>query len=178
MPAALEARLIARKATYVLNLGGKTEKEFLAQVRRAELDVPAQGSGAKFPPAPAVDLLLELKNPGGNPIPLKIGGDEGTLSLALKGPGAVSVTTTFRFTAEYRFGRPVTLGPGESYLLEIRSLDHGFRGVADRAYWTRPGDYRLTAAYHSSGGRRHRPVAATSGPVKLRVVAPPPRGNK
>jgi hypothetical protein len=170
----LEARLIAKRAKYVLDLGDKTDKEFLAQIRQAEQDVAAHWSSAKFPPAPAVDLILELRNPGRNAIPLKIGGDDGSLTLALEGHGAVSVTTTFQFTTEYRSGQPVTLQPGESYLLDIKSLTYGFRGVANRAYWTKPGEYTLTAAYHSSGGRRHGGVAATSGPVKLQVVAPKP----
>src|SRR5262245_10202401 len=52
---ALEARLLVKKDTYVLDLGGKTAEEFrqvLKQVR----------SISQYPPVPALDLELELRN--------------------------------------------------------------------------------------------------------------------
>jgi hypothetical protein len=58
----LEARLIAKKDTYVLDLGGKTPEEF----RKLLKDSSA--------PAPAVVLELEFRNSGDKNLTFLVGG--------------------------------------------------------------------------------------------------------
>jgi hypothetical protein len=182
----LEARLIVKKAEYVLDRKGQTAEEY-------------QKAATTRPLLVDVDLVLELRNTSDKPITIWIagdyrqevsqkGGDYVTLTLDLQGPGAVSATVTQRYTRPAT--PPPTLGkidPGKSFVLPITSLAYGTHGVAtfvaQRACWTAPGEYTLTATFktavspappgskeakwaHFDGGL----VTVTSAPVKLKVV--------
>jgi hypothetical protein len=168
----LELRLVAKKATYQLDLGGKTADEFRKQLQEAE-------KSGKSPPPPAVDLVLELKNTGTKDVQVKLDGDDSRIILHLKGKGAVSIEPRKAFTQEFRNGRVVTLAPGKSESIKIKSLDYGFRGVAQQAYWTEAGEYSLAASYHlpvapapkgaEDAGEGFGQVTVTSAPVKITV---------
>jgi hypothetical protein len=184
--APLEATLVPKKATYTLDLGGKTPEQY-------------RDAAKAKPPVVDVKLALELKNTGDREITIWVaddygkeerqnGGDYVTLRLDLQGPGAVSALVQQQHT------RPLTppprtraLAPGQGYTLPITTLNYGTHGVATfqayRACWTRPGDYTLTATFqtavspappgskeakwaHFEGGL----VTLTSAPVKLQVV--------
>jgi hypothetical protein len=184
--APLEAKLVAKKDTYTLDLGGKTPEQYRDEVQ-------------KKPPIVKVELVLELKNTGDKEITIWIaddygkeerqqGGDYVTLQLDLKGPGAVSALVKQQST------KPLTppprthkIAPGKIYSLPITTLNYGTHGVATyqgyRACWTEAGKYTLTATFktavspppegsketkwaHFEGGF----VTVTSAPVTLKIV--------
>jgi hypothetical protein len=174
--APLEARLVAKKDTYTLDRGGQSAEEYARQVRDA-----AQAGDPL--PVPLVELTLEVRNTGNKEIKILVGGDGASVMLDLKGPGAVHVQPNIPRTLEYRMSKAVAVAPGKSYVLTLTSLSFGNRGDSDLAYWTKPGDYTLTATYGTMisplpEGAKEVPsfhpgfghVAATSAPIKLRVI--------
>jgi hypothetical protein len=126
---------------------------------------------------------LELRNTGKKEIQNLVGGDGASVILDLKGPGAVHVQWNIPRTLEYRMSKAVALAPGKSHVLTLTSLSFGNRGDSDLAYWTKAGEYTLTATYDTMisplpEGAKEAPsfnpgfghVAATSAPIKLRVI--------
>jgi hypothetical protein len=170
----LELRLVAKKTTYPLDLGGKTAEEFRKQLKEAE-------KSGRFPPPPAVDLVVELHNRSAKDVHVKFGSDDSLLLLDLAGPGAVSVEAQKAFTQEFRAGRRFTIAPGKTESIKIASLRYGYRGEAKQAYWTQAGDYKLTASYRlpmapapqgaEDAGEGFGIVTLTSAPVKIKVEA-------
>ncbi len=97
------------------------------------------------------------------------------MSLDLEGPGAVSVPAPRAAPAWPDLG-VVRLGPGETLRLPIRRLAYSSRGSVRYAYWTEPGEYTLSIRFRvpagSSALARVQEIAATTGPVIIRVVGP------
>jgi RNA polymerase sigma factor (sigma-70 family) len=168
----LEARLIAKKDTYVLDLGGKTPQEF----RKLFKD--------SFPPTPVVDLELEFRNSGVKNLTLLVGGFNPDIPLLLKldGPGAVNlVLPAIAVDVPSTLPEQVTLGPGQVHTLPIKGLmtDHLDR-EGSASYWLQTGDYILIATYKTAvspvpvgakdNGKGFGPVTVISAPVKLKVV--------
>src|SRR5262249_14843423 len=162
--APIEIQLVARKDTYPLDLGGKSAAEFTQHVRAEEAKVLDRPAG--LPTAAEVDLVLELRNTGKQEVTLTLGGDASTLTLELKGPGALSAVSQRAFTEKPVPGTPVTIGPGKSHALPITRLSYGKRGVQYRAYWTQAGEYTITAKLRTTEFRE----PFVSAPVKLKVV--------
>ena len=168
------AKLIANKGTYTLDLDGMTPEQFRAALKDAE-------KSGKYPKPPAVDLKLELTNTSDKEVQIWQSGDPVQLRLELKGKGAVSARPLLAFTREFRVPRAMTLAPGKSHTIAIKSLQFGFRGVAERAYWTEAGEYTLTARFQtgisppppdSKAGRDgFAPITLTSEPIKIKVEA-------
>src|SRR5688572_8842623 len=67
--APVEAKLVAKKATYKLDLGGKSADEFKKDVRAAFQ------TGEGVPPAVAVALELQLRNTGDKAVQVWVEGD-------------------------------------------------------------------------------------------------------
>ncbi len=166
------ARLVARKATYTLDRGGLTADEYAAAIKEgARTD--------KLPPVPQVDLLLELTNTGDRDVQLWVTGDPVMLTLNLKGPGAVSIEPLRAFTDEFRVPTALTLPPGKTHTIAIKSLHYGLRGLAQQAYWTKPGEYTLGAVLQTgispppAGAKEVEEnfarVRITADPIKLTV---------
>jgi hypothetical protein len=184
--APLEARLIANKALYALDRGGRSPQQYL------------EAAKAK-PPRVDVDLVLELRNTAATDIKIwaagdyrdeerQAGGDHVRLTLKLDGPGAVSHTVaTKRFRPRGPGPKVLTLGPGKTFRLPISSLCYGRHGFvrfdAERACWTKAGDYTLTATYQTAvdpapkgaepvraAGFDGGSVTVTTAPVKIKVV--------
>lgn len=156
----LVARLVANETTYTLpaDRQGNEAAERLKSPTLKDLPEP-----------PAVDLVLELKNPTDAPIAIMIESDSGGLDLALEGKGAVTVEPKRAFTREFRIGKKIEIAPGKTYEIPIKQLKYGFRGVGTHAYWTEPGEYRLAAAF-----RWPSPTAdAGPAPVIFQAVADP-----
>jgi RNA polymerase sigma factor (sigma-70 family) len=168
----LEAKLVAKKATYTLDLGGKTPEEFRNLLKDTEL------------PAPAVDLELEFRNTGDKAITFLVGGFNPDVPLLLKldGPGAVNKTLRALPNLKPSVSpEQVTLAPGKTHTLPIKSLmTERLNREGTASYWTEPGEYTLTATYKTavspvpagvkvSGG--FGPVEVVSAPVKLKVGA-------
>jgi hypothetical protein len=174
----LEARLVVKKGSYPLDFQGMTPEEFCKQFRLA----PAARKQLILPPA--VDLVLEVRNTGREDLKVwKVGGqgkayDFGPgLEFDLKGPLVVSCE-----------GKPppfigpekVTLGPGKSSAVPIRSLsstDYAKRGMC---FWLKAGEYRLTVHYHTAvspapkgsqdAGDGFGHVTLTAAPATLEVT--------
>jgi hypothetical protein len=139
----VKATLVAKKATYTLDLGGKNGEEFRKLLKEGE-------KTGQVPAAPKVELVLELKNTGDKDVQLWISGDPVTVNLDLAGKGAVSVAARQAFTREFRVPKPIALAAGKTHEIPIASLTYGFRGVAQQAYWTEPGEYTLTASFQTA----------------------------
>jgi hypothetical protein len=172
----VEARLIANKDSYTLDLGGLTVDEYGKKVQ------DAAATGVNAPPPPKVSLTLELVNTGTQDVQLRVFGTVNVVTLQLTGPGAAGVT---RKGPQPRFliaPKIVTLAPGKSVQVPITSLAYGLRGLTHGAYWTAPGEYRLTASYQTAlkpapegardAGDGFGAVTLTTAPVKLTVKAP------
>jgi hypothetical protein len=170
---ALRMRLIPKQDTYVLDLGGKTEAEF-----RKMLDAinPIKDIGA-VPPGPRVDLVLEITNTGDQDVTIWIGGDDTSLSFDLQGPGAISKLITLATTADLKFSHPVVIRAGQTFTRPVTGLGFPYPRPHSGWYWTRPGDYTLTATWNTGGPGKRSGVTLVTEPVKLRVVtgAPPVR---
>jgi hypothetical protein len=170
--ALLEARLVVKKDQYTLDLGGKTADDY----KRLLKPFPPP------PPAPKVDLVLELRNTGDKEIRIWVG----NLELELKGPGAVTVIPqAIAKPSDQGFPpkpQEVKLEPGKSHTIPITSLDNGNVYKPQRAYWTEPGEYTLTVRYQTAaspapkGAKEIRDgfggVVLISAPVKLKVDKP------
>jgi hypothetical protein len=172
----LRARLIAKQAKYTLDLGGKTSKEYRAQIAAAKQSRQAP------PKPPAVDLVLELRNTGAKELQFWVGGDGTNLVLELKGPGGVTYTQDIPLGRAYLPSKKVTLAAGKTHPLPLKSLLTGTSNIKlQRTYWTEKGDYTLVAHYHTAvlpAPKKSKPglegfghVVLTTAPIKLKVVA-------
>jgi hypothetical protein len=167
-------KLVAKKAAYPLDLNGMTEEQFRQALKDAE-------KTGRYPKPPAVEMAVELANTSDKEVQFWVAGDPVQLTLSLKGPGAVTVTPRLAMTREFRVPRPMALAPGKTHTVAITSLQYGFRGVSQQAYWTQPGEYTLTAGLSTAispvppglkadrGGFAR--VTLTSEPVKIKVEA-------
>ena len=147
----VKAKLVAKKTTYTLDLGGKTADEFRKLIKDAE-------KGGRLPPAPAVDMSLEITNTSDKEIQIWSKGDPVQLELMLTGAGAVNAKPLLAFTTDFRAPVPMTLAPGKSLTIPITNLVYGFRGASEMSYWTEPGEYKLAASYKTG-------------------IQPPPKGS-
>ena len=166
------ARLIAKQKTYPLPAEYQT-KEFRSRIR-SETDIE------KLPPVPAVNLVLVIKNVSDKPVTIWPGGsiDEATVTVTgdglvrpdnLQGGGGSSSGTT---------PQPV-IQPGKAFRVRIRSLNL-LENFIDNAYWTRPGEYQISASYpvfqnlppHLPELFPNQPKI-TGKPKRFQVVAPP-----
>ena len=172
----LEARLVAKKETYTLDLGGKTPEAFRKQI---EAGKPTRA----FPAGPAVDLVLEFFNRGDKEVKFWIGPDGSEPLLKLEGKGAVNVSLGYNVSGRRSIPpKVIVLAPGKTYTWPIKSLKSvSFTHEQSQAYWTEPGEYTLTATVHTAlspapkgskdAGNGFGRVTITSAPVKVKVVA-------
>jgi RNA polymerase sigma factor (sigma-70 family) len=182
----LEATVKINKATYTLDLGGKTPAEFRKWVEATRLIAEAPEKLVEPPPPPAVDLILTVRNTSDKDVEVRISGDGVKVSLELKGPGALTKKLDRIYPLDLRLGEHRTLGPGKSHSFPITSLAYGFRslsegfpGASHLAYWTAPGEYTLTVSLQTEilpapkgarqGYQKFGVVTLTAAPVKLRV---------
>jgi hypothetical protein len=140
--------------TYPLNMGGRTPEEFRRALR-------AGRTTGKLPPPPVVNLALELRNRGERAV--RLDNWDAALQLDLRGPGAMTVPVRAAHVPPLE-QQPVTLRPGESLLVPVRSLIYGPPGDVRYVYWTEPGDYQLRIRYETSG------LLLTTAPVPIRVT--------
>jgi hypothetical protein len=172
----LEARLVAKKDSYVLDLGSKTPEEFRKDIKNV------------YPATPAVDLELDFRNSGDKEFTFLVGGSNPDIPLLLRleGPGAVNVTLPAASAPVARgLFTKVTLAPGKTHTLPIKSLMTkrlGRDGTA--SYWLEPGDYTLIATYKTAvspappgsndGGKwlgeEFGQVTVITAPVKVKVT--------
>jgi len=139
----VKAKLVAKMMTYTLDLGGKSGDEFRQLVKDAEK------SGRMVPPPPAVDVVLEITNTSDKDIKIWNSGTPVQLNLTLTGPGALEARPRVAFPAIFIVPKAVDLAPGKSVSIPITKLQYGRRNMEKMAYWTAPGEYKLTASYNT-----------------------------
>jgi len=133
------ARLIVKQKVYRLPVEYQTES-FRRRIEQ-ETDID------KLPPVPKVSLILVLKNVGSEPVIVWPRGsiDEPALSVTgdglvrpenLRGAGGSSSGTT---------PQPV-IHPGRTFRIKVSSLNP-LENFIDNVYWTKPGEYRISASY-------------------------------
>jgi hypothetical protein len=159
--------LIGEKSlTVTLDRRGSTEEEY----RQALKDAARRDA---LPPPPALNLSLELRNPGAKERTLYLDAEEATLSLDLRGPGVVRLGTRSGGLPPF-FPQVARLAPGRRYELPIRRLSEGGAGHAEYLYWTEAGDYtlrmRLRVPYSEPGTVGRAFVTYESRPVHIKVV--------
>lgn len=161
----LEAKLVAKTDTYTIP-AGQQGKEFAAKLKTP--------NARDLPEPPMIDIVFEIKNPTDSPITIVLDSDAGALDLKLEGPGAVTVEGRKIFTREYRIGKQVEIAPGKTVELPIKSLKHGFRGVAQHSYWTEPGEYKLLGVLRwpdpkAVDGDQRKMIEVAAEPVTLKI---------
>jgi hypothetical protein len=147
----VEARLVATKTIFTLDLAGLTAADYKKALTE-------RGFG-ELPPAPKVEIALELTNTSDKDVQVLIEGHSVILRLEVKGPGAVWVMPGGNIKSELKGPRAVwatwrgpglprvpsllptavTLAPGKRHSLPIFSPNRGI-------YWTEPGDYTFRAS--------------------------------
>src|SRR5262249_40972519 len=135
---------MANKDTYKLDLGGRSAEE-VRKVAKAKNMFDLGG-----PPAPAVDLVLEVRNTSDKDIQFFTLPDLAVVELDLEGPDTLTVQMEGPFQLDRRLPKPITLAPGKVFTRPIRSLNHGHRDIKFRSYWLGPGEYTLTARFVTS----------------------------
>jgi hypothetical protein len=167
------ATIVAKTATYKLDLGGKTADDFKKELKDAE-------KSGKLPAPPAVEMTLELKNTSKEDVQVWVGGDPFVISLELKGTGAVNVKPQLAFTTDFRGPKPIKIEAGKTHSIPLTSLKYGFRGASEMAYWTEPGEYTLSASIKTGISPAPKDTKAQDGfgvvtlttePIKIKVEA-------
>jgi hypothetical protein len=166
----LELRLVVKKDVYVLDLGGKTPEEFHEHVTKAEK------TRGVMPTPPLVDLILEIRNKGSKKVTAYVDGPNAQLTLELKGPGALSAKIKQDGVSTTDAADTVTLAPGRSYSIPIKQLKVGTVLEPQYLYWTKPGEYTLSATLQLDDEKRSGDTVEfvkgpklTSVPVKVKV---------
>jgi hypothetical protein len=137
-PGPVGTRLVAKKATYKLDRGGLTEKEYA--------DAAKAGTAALIP----VEIELVITNHSKNDVRVRVSGAVPKLTLTLNGKGAVDGpkdANPFKGKLTY-----VVLKPGQKVSVPINKLMSytGSKGGTTNHYWTEPGDYTLSASFYTS----------------------------
>jgi hypothetical protein len=114
------------------------------------------------PPAPEVDLVLEVRNSLDDPLTLDPGAAE--VVIDLNGPGVVRLPVSAPRARPILEASPPTLAPGATGRLVLRRLTAGRTGAVQNVYWTEPGDYTLRVRVRLTRG-----VDITTPPLAVRV---------
>jgi hypothetical protein len=115
--------------------------------------------------------VLELRNTSDRELVLDFG--TSVPQLDLKGPGVArySVHAMSCIPAP-----PLPLKPGEAHKIPIRQFSHFSGKATTYTYWTRPGEYALTATIAVDARERDAPKTTAqrrqlvAGPIKITVT--------
>lgn len=165
----LTLKLVAKQDTYVLDRGDKTADEYKKMLDELAMD---KKGGAMLPKPPIVDLVLEVKNRGKDPVSIFVGGDPNIYVFDLKGPAVYAVSPRIAMTLEFRIPMEKKLEGGQTYEIPVKLLADGGRGISRWLYWLDHGDYTLAASYRLSDKEGGQGAVLKSEPVKIQVVKP------
>ena len=166
--APVEARLVVKQSKYVL----PKDRHGAAFRKR----IVEETDGGKLPAAPAIDLVLELKNISQQDVMIWPRGAITYPDLQLKGPGVVEPENLQSFLGSSS-GTSVqpTIAPGKTYRLQIESLNP--QGGTPWLYWSEPGEYSIAATYTVYTGLPPFPgppgKEQDAKPEKFEVTTPP-----
>lgn len=127
-----------------------TAKYTLDPALGSEADLKQGFAADKFPNPPKVVLKLVVKNTSDKPVQVWTSGDPVTVGLNLKGDGAVMVTPRLAMTADYRSPRSTEVAAGKTVEIPLTQLSGGKRGMGEYSYWTKAGEYELTATLNTA----------------------------
>jgi hypothetical protein len=151
------------RSEYRLEFGGLSAADYLRAAQEGRL------------PPVEVGLSLDLHNDGDQPMRIDLDDDRASLRLDLRGPGALAVPAPPGAKAPLNVFGAVALAPGDRKRLVFTRLVDGARGAVRHLYWTKPGDYTLTAEVQAPvetdplAGRRMRTFS--TAPLRIHVVA-------
>ena len=137
----LELKITGKATKYTLDTGGQTAAEYKKAIEAA---AAAKGR-VRLPAAPAVDLMLEIKNTSDKAVTVWVAGDPVVLTLTLKGKSTINAQSLGPMTLEFRLPKGVEIEAGKTHAVALNALTSGIRGVTHHAYWTEPGEYELVA---------------------------------
>ena len=175
----IQAKLVANKTTYKMNVDGNKLKQRLEEGKKTN----------DYPDPPAVDLVLEITPTTNKEAEFWFIGSSVYVELCLEGPGAVTISRPVQLVYYPPTAR--TLIPGFKYRISFRKLSHGPNGRGYYSYWTEPGEYTLTAKFHTGiksaskdvkpdekdfalatlFGQGFAPVTISSDSIKIKVEA-------
>jgi hypothetical protein len=143
--------LHARTTVYALDLHDQSLADYCENLKKQANLFKRKGreffeDGGTLPPAPVVDLELEIRNNTAAPIHFFVGGSSDRLLVDIIGPEVIHVAGPPQQqppTNWKRLSSRVTLGAGESYFERISSLESVQPFCFFRAYWMCPGDYLI-----------------------------------
>lgn len=165
----VEARLVVKQAVHVLPEDRHGEAFRRRIVEETDSD--------RLPPAPRVNLVLELKNISTEDVMIWPRGAMTTPGLTVDGPGLVEPENLQSFSGSSS-GTSVqpTIKPGKTLRIPIRSLNPA--GDTPQVYWNKPGDYSIRATYTVYTGLPPFPFPGKSNPPagkpeKHEVTTPP-----
>jgi hypothetical protein len=188
----LRMRLVAKRSVYQLGPEVALLKKELDRQGRLEEARNSSGKSPRerlkdqlehlgrhrYPDPPAVELVLEITNRSQQPVEFWWRGDAVRVDLTMQGPGAITVSPPGLHTTELRIAEATRLGPGEIYRRPITRLAYGVRDDTEWAYWTQPGQYTLTASFHTGihpppAGMRVEQDEPLLDYARVVLVAPP-----
>ncbi len=173
----LEVRLVLKKDTQTLDLGGKTPEQFRADLEEKKKTALATKKADVLPPASSVEFAIEMQNTGKEELTLSVP----AVTLELKGPGAVNIDLPEMAFSSYP---SIKLAPGKTETWTFQSLaSRSQLGDFRRSYWTQAGEYTLVARLTATKPKSAKPggivlpggeaITVTSQPAKLKVIEPP-----
>jgi len=163
----IELKLVLKKESYDWPYG-RGPKEFEAALQDLQKR-RKQGEAVQFPSPPALDLALQITNPGTEKTTIYTEGDANVLTLTLKGPGVVTIEPGLAVTTELREPKATVLEPGKSVEIPVKNLADGFRRVGRYLYPTAPGEYTLSASYQLATHEGAKGPLLQSGEVRFKV---------
>ncbi len=164
-----DQRLMNRDQSLPVTLDrhGKTAAEYRRDLKDA--------ARADALPPPAINLALELSNPGAKERTLYLSIEEANLALDLRGPGDLRLSIPHGGLSAF-VPQVARVAPGKSVELPIRRLSESGAGRTEYLYWTEPGEYtlkmRLRVPYSESGVAGRGFMTYESQPVRIKVVEP------
>jgi hypothetical protein len=117
----------------------------------------------RFPNPPKVELKLVLKNTSDKAVKVWSSGDPVTIDLTLSGKGAVSVAPRVVMTREFRIPKAVEVEAGKTIEIPLKQLSGGMRGMGQYCYWTKTGEYELTAVLNTAMSPAPKGAEAAEG---------------
>ncbi|QJX00806.1 hypothetical protein [Frigoriglobus tundricola] len=163
-------KLVAKTDTYAFDGSGKTTAEYKAALEETARTLE-KGERANPPKPLTVDLVLQFTNTSKEEVTIHVRGDANVYTFELKGgAGVVTMKNPVAFTEEFRLPRPVTLAPGKSYEIPVKTFADGRRGLSRLLFWTGPGEYTLSAKYTLADKDGGKAAELTSEPVKITVT--------
>src|SRR5207245_2921681 len=125
------------------------------------------------PSPPQVHLALVLRNPGGRPLQVQLGGPGFALVLQLTGGPVLQWPSPSPTFVPFP-PKTLTIAPGQSVVLSVAWLASLFADRVEYLYPAAPGEYTLRAKLSTFSWEQGRPasrrvVTLTAGPVKLAV---------